>query len=104
MSTSYLTERTILSARNDDVSFINTRAFEMMPREEIVYFIVDQLSIEDSDDQTITNRYPTEFINSLDPPGLPSFKLKLKVGYPVMFLRNLTPKDGLCNRTRLMIV
>ncbi|KAF6144790.1 hypothetical protein GIB67_016864 [Kingdonia uniflora] len=102
--TSYLTERTILSARNDDVSSINTRALEMMPGKEIVYLAADILSKEDSDDWTITNRYPTEYINSLDPPGLPPFKLMLKVGCPVMLLRNIAPKDGLCNGTRLMVV
>ncbi|KAF6144492.1 hypothetical protein GIB67_013136 [Kingdonia uniflora] len=35
MSTSYLTEHTILSARNDDVSFTNARALEMMSGEEL---------------------------------------------------------------------
>ncbi|KAF6176912.1 hypothetical protein GIB67_030595 [Kingdonia uniflora] len=95
MSTSYLTKRTILTARNDDVSFINARDLEIMPGEEIVYFVADRLLKEDSDDQTITSRYPTEFINSLDPPGLPPFKLKLKMGCHVMLLRNLSPKDGL---------
>ncbi|KAF6170075.1 hypothetical protein GIB67_010101 [Kingdonia uniflora] len=41
---SYLTERTILSARNDDVSSINTRALEMMPMKEIAYLAADILS------------------------------------------------------------
>ncbi|KAF6163442.1 hypothetical protein GIB67_029291 [Kingdonia uniflora] len=56
VSTSYLTERTILSARNDDVSSINTRALEMMHGKEIVYLAAYILSKEDSDDRTITNR------------------------------------------------
>ncbi|KAF6156644.1 hypothetical protein GIB67_017780 [Kingdonia uniflora] len=104
MTTSYLTEPTILSACNDDISSINTRALEMMPGKDIVYLAVDILSKEDSDDRTITNRYLTEYINSLDPPGLPPFKLMLKVGCPVMLLRNIAPKDGLFNGTRLMDV
>ncbi|KAF6172004.1 hypothetical protein GIB67_029422, partial [Kingdonia uniflora] len=86
MSTSYLTERTFLSASNNDISFINTQALEMMPGEEIVYFAAYQLSKKDSYDRTITNRYPTEFINFLNPPGLPPFKLMLKVGCPIMLL------------------
>jgi hypothetical protein len=34
--------------------------------------------------------------------GLPDHHLKLKVGVPIMLLRNLDPVNGLCNRTRLM--
>ncbi|KAF6152681.1 hypothetical protein GIB67_021341 [Kingdonia uniflora] len=43
-------------------------------------------------------------MNSLDPSGLSLFRLRLKVRYPVILLRNITPKDGLRNGTRLMVV
>ncbi|KAI8533736.1 hypothetical protein RHMOL_Rhmol10G0032600 [Rhododendron molle] len=55
-------------------------------------------------DRSITNRYPNEYLNSLDPAGLPPFKLELKVGCPIIFLRNIAPKDGFCNGTRMMVV
>ncbi|KAI8557901.1 hypothetical protein RHMOL_Rhmol04G0046900 [Rhododendron molle] len=55
-------------------------------------------------DRSITNRYPNEYLNSLDPTGLPPFKLELKVGCPIILLRNIAPKDGLCNGTRMMVV
>ncbi|PIA46538.1 hypothetical protein AQUCO_01500230v1 [Aquilegia coerulea] len=45
-----------------------------------------------------------ENMQALDPPSLPPFKLQLKVGCPIMLLRNLQPRDGLCNGTRLMVV
>lgn len=50
------------------------------------------------------DRYPSEFLNSLECTGLPPFKLELKVGCPIMLLRNLAPKEGLCNGTRLIVV
>ncbi|KAD4981810.1 hypothetical protein E3N88_18481 [Mikania micrantha] len=36
--------------------------------------------------------------------GLPNHKLVLKVGVPVMLLRNIDQQNGLCNGTRLQIV
>ena len=62
------------------------------------------MSDGDELDPTITNRYPNEYLNSLNPPGLPPFKLEIKVGCRIMLLRNIAPKDGLCNGTRLMVV
>ncbi|CAN6893122.1 unnamed protein product, partial [Brassica oleracea] len=47
--------------------------------------------------------YPLEYLNSLEFPGLPAHKLRLKVGVPVMLLRNMNQKEGLCNGTRLIV-
>ena len=95
----FLTERTILSARNDDVSNINIAALNLYPGEMVSYHAADKLSEDDEIDRTITTRYPNEYLNSLDPTGLLPFKLELKVGCPIMLLRNIAPKDGLCNGT-----
>ncbi|KAF6174500.1 hypothetical protein GIB67_004694, partial [Kingdonia uniflora] len=95
----FLTERTILSA-----SAINDGALNMFMGEPIVYLATDKIDEHKSTDHTYNNRYPSEYLNNLDPPGLPPFKLKLKVGYPIMLLRNLAPKDGLCNGTHFMVV
>jgi ATP-dependent exoDNAse (exonuclease V) alpha subunit len=49
------------------------------------------------------NYYPSEFLNTLTPNGLPSYVLKLKIGCPVILLRNIDPAGGLCNGTRLVV-
>ncbi|KAF6148624.1 hypothetical protein GIB67_042583 [Kingdonia uniflora] len=90
----FLTERTILSAINDDVSAINDDALNMFSGEPIVYLAADKIEEHESADHTYNNRYPSQYLNNLDPHRLPPFKLKLKVGCPIMLLRNLAPKDS----------
>lgn len=47
--------------------------------------------------------YQQEYLNNIVPGGLPSHILKLKIGAPIMLLRNVDAKNGLCNGTRLII-
>ena len=47
-------------------------------------------------------RFNVEYLNSLNPSGLPPHTLNLKAGMPLMLIRNLNPRDGLCNGTKLM--
>ncbi|XP_045833343.1 uncharacterized protein LOC123924482, partial [Trifolium pratense] len=53
--------------------------------------------------QTVDDVHTPEFLNTISTSGLPNHKLGLKVRVPVMLLRNLNKKLGLCNGTRLII-
>ncbi|XP_042753167.2 uncharacterized protein LOC111906337 [Lactuca sativa] len=51
-----------------------------------------------------TNLYSPDVLNGLKVSGLPNHKLILKIGVPVMLLRNIDQKNGLCNGTRLQVI
>ena len=93
----WLQERAILAPKNDSVKAINWSLQNLLPGAEMVYSSID--SVIDSSEAV---EYPTEFLNSLCPSGLPPHTLRLKTGTPVMLLRNLDPPK-LCNGTRLVV-
>jgi ATP-dependent DNA helicase PIF1 len=68
-----------------------------IPTNVVKYYSIDKVLEEDE-----AVEYPVEFLNSVELSGLPSHELLLKVGIPVMLLRNLDPPT-LCNGTRLCI-
>ncbi|ONL92436.1 hypothetical protein ZEAMMB73_Zm00001d027245, partial [Zea mays] len=93
----YITSRAILSTRNDWVDMINVKMIDRFQGEHMVYHSFDSAT----DDPH--NYYPPEFLNTLTPNGLPPHVLKLKIGCPVILLRNIDPANGLCNGTRLVV-
>ncbi|XP_026460491.1 ATP-dependent DNA helicase PIF7-like [Papaver somniferum] len=98
----YFTERTILSPRNDEVSEINKIVLEMYNGESHTFLAADKQEQVNGESSTGTT-YTSETLNQQNPSGLPPFKLDLKVGCPIMLLRNLAPRSGLCNGTRLRV-
>ena len=96
-NTSTFTHRAILAMRNDTVATINQKDLQDIPGTEQEYFSID--TAESGNNEEDGNMFPVEYLQSLNLASLPPSKLKLKVGAPVILLRNLYPKDGLCNGT-----
>ena len=44
--------------------------------------------------------YPPEYLNEINCSGLPLARLELKVGCPIMVLKNLDAANGVCNGSR----
>ena len=98
----YFLDRTLLSCKNDDVDDFNSMILQKFPGEKRVMMSSDSVQLEN---QALNGYqpYPAEYLNSLNASGLPLAKLALKVGAPVMLLRNLDPSKGLCNGTRMIV-
>ncbi|GJZ10463.1 DNA helicase [Tanacetum coccineum] len=47
--------------------------------------------------------YPMEYLNIITFPGFPPHELELKVGSPIMLLRNVNLSGGLCNGTKMIV-
>jgi ATP-dependent DNA helicase PIF1 len=99
----YLRERAIISPKNDTIDEINSRVLSLIPSHEKVYLSSDALVESSKEHGNLDLFYPVEFLNSLQFKGIPPHKLALKIGSPVMLLRNLNQSAGLCNGTRLII-
>ncbi|XP_010484804.1 PREDICTED: ATP-dependent DNA helicase PIF1-like [Camelina sativa] len=98
----FFQKRAILCPTNEDVCIINEYMLDQLDGEERIYLSSD--SIDPSDTRSATNPVMTpEFLNSMKVSGIPNHRIRLKVGCPVMLLRNIDARGGLMNGTRLQI-
>ena len=93
----WLEGRSILAPTNKEVSTINDLMQQWVPGSLTKLSSADTL--ENPNDAF---RFNTEYLNTLLPNGFPEHILNLKEGMPLMLLRNINPRQGLCNGTRLI--
>uniref|UniRef100_K3Y356 ATP-dependent DNA helicase n=1 Tax=Setaria italica TaxID=4555 RepID=K3Y356_SETIT len=99
----YLRERAIMAPKNGTIDETNSRVLSLIPGHEKVYLSSDTLVESSKEHGNLDLLYPVEFLDSLQFKGIPPHKLVVKIGSPVMLLRNLNQSAGLCNGTRLII-
>ena len=94
-----LRRRAIVCPKNEDCERINALIMAKRRHAEVKHSY--------SADEVVTDvnpmLYPVEFLNSLDPSGVPPHVLTLQRDTPVILLRNIQPKRGLCNGTRPIV-
>ncbi len=110
----FLMDRAILTPKNDHVTAVNEKMLALADSEEHEYLSVDTVADEDQamranyhdirlDQENNAYLYPLEFLHSINPSGFPPHRLRLKVGAPIIMLRNLNQAKRLCNGTRLIV-
>ena len=97
----YFSERAILAALNSDVDGLNDACLDRLSGDSMTYLSVDTALDEGGNPEY--NLYPQEYLNTITLSGMPVHSITLKVGCPIILLRNLDPSVGLCNGTRLMV-
>nr|GEU62523.1 helitron helicase-like domain-containing protein [Tanacetum cinerariifolium] len=81
----------------DEKDIINSKVLDMVVGESTIYMSQDEATPTGNDGAEIKMLYPIENLNTFKLPGFPPHQLELKVGAPVMLLRNVNIVGGLCN-------
>ena len=80
----FISRCAILTPINDNVDKINDIIMDKYPGEGRTYLSADTVA-----EEGMQHAYPTEFLNSITLSGMPPHSMALKVGAPVILLRNL---------------
>ena len=95
--TGWLQGRAILAPTNKEVDSLNSVIQDWISGKGAMLQSADTL-----ENQEDSFRFNTEYLNTLRPNGFPQHVLHLKPGMPLMLLRNINPRQGLCNGTRVV--
>jgi len=104
----YFMQCNILAPKNTNVDEINNAILESLFKELHMYLSVDSLAPTEEGATTTTrvsmdSMYLVEFLNILQFSSIANHKLELKVGVPILLLRNFNQSIGLCIGTRLIV-
>jgi len=93
--------RAILSFHNNTVTEFNNILINKLQGTMHIFNAMNSVATDESFPGA--EHIPAEFFQSMDCASLPPSKLLLKIGAAIILLRNLSPKEGLCNGTRMIV-
>ncbi|XP_054782459.1 uncharacterized protein LOC129289645 [Prosopis cineraria] len=99
----YFNDMAILAPTMERVNQLNEYMCSIFLGDLVEYLSWDSVCRSFVDKDSFDDIYTTEFLNTINSSRLPPDKLVLKVGTPIMLLRNIDQASGLCNGTRLKI-
>ena len=95
----YIMSRAVICPTNSDTEEINQYLIKKIPGQLHIFKSIDKvLNTKDGHD------YPTEYLNSIYLGSIPPHILELKVGTPIILVRNLNPRQGMMNGTRCILL
>jgi hypothetical protein len=102
----FFLERSILAPRNADVDETNANILTLMDGDCKCFESADEiLQEEGGQDKGADNQIPisNDFLRTIGGPSMAPGVLEVKEGCPLILLRNLSPRNGLCNGTRMVV-
>ncbi|KAL3118440.1 hypothetical protein niasHT_004020 [Heterodera trifolii] len=94
----------VLCPTNNDVQYINEIALARMSGDAKGFPSIDEPLEPNEELHNFRTDFNIEAVHNEMPSGMPPHKMVLKVGTPVMLVRNLDVTQGLCNGTRLQVM
>ena len=92
----------ILIVYNNTVVQINKAVLIQLYSPLTIFYFTD--FIEQNREENYIKLLLVELLQTFNPNSLPLLELSLKVGAHVILLQNLSPKEGLCNSTRMVVI
>jgi hypothetical protein len=95
----YLMQRSILAPKNTNIDEVNNVILESLFEESHTYLSANSLIPTKEGASVVAgvsmdSLYPVDFINTLRFSGIANHELQLKVGVPILLLRNLNQLIG----------
>ena len=94
--------RAILAFRKETVNDFNSVLLDRMPGEEHKVEAIMHVNI--AEDSAAAEPFALEYLQSISPASLPPSCLRMKIAAPLILIRNLSPREGLYNGTRMRVL
>ncbi|XP_072073482.1 uncharacterized protein [Arachis hypogaea] len=98
----HIKDKAILAPTLQMVDEINSFMMNLNPGEAKIYYSSDTCQ-NNANNDILASVHTPDSLNTIRCSGIPNHKLTLKVGTPIMLLRNIDHSAGLCNGTRLVV-
>jgi hypothetical protein len=90
----FFSARAILAGKNTEVAALNAKILDMLPGDSVTYRNADCIPgqanrIEEGD------QIPVEVLNTMNFPGMALHETTVKIGAPIILIRNIDPSRGL---------
>ena len=100
----YFEDGAILCPITESVEQVNDFILSLLSAKEITYLSSDTPCQSYEDREIEGEWFTSEFLNEIKCSRIPNHDLHLKIGVPIMLLRNIDQANGLCNGTRLQVI
>ena len=94
----------ILAPRNSIVGDVNKTLIDSMPSDGKTFYSADKIIHEPGADDHSSSFITPEFMRSINSSSLSLGELNIKIGCPLILIRNLSPSRGLCNGSRMIVI